>query len=143
MQFIFIIAFLLGGLVGLIWCLIIIWRSIESEDWEQVDCVILLSRFENHSGDFPSYRVVIEYKYSVGGVTYMGNRVRWVRDFMSKRAAHDVQTKYSMGTNAQVSIDPNDPIRSVLIPGIPPVIYFDVLICGLLVAVSLGIIISR
>jgi len=142
-QLIFAIAFLLGGLAGLIWCFILIWRSIDSEDWEQVDCLILLSRVENRSADSSSYVVVVEYKYSVGGVTYVGNRVRWLRFFISKRAAHDVCRKYSMGTNAKVSIDPNDPSRSVLIPDIPPAVYFFLLAFGSLVALSLGTILSK
>jgi len=48
-----------------------------------------------------------------------------------------------MGTNAKVSIDPKDPSQSVLIPGIPLAIYVEVLMSGLLAAVSLGVIISR
>jgi hypothetical protein len=109
-------SFAAGGLAGFIWCLVMISRCIDSEGWPRVDCDILESQVQ-FSGK-GRYWPKIKYKYSVNGLPYEGNAVRFGGPPTWKPTAEKICRKYSTGATARVSIDPEMPERSVLIPGI-------------------------
>ena len=117
----------IGGLIGLIWCLRIISRSIDSEGWKRVDCQIINSFIEEIKGDNLEYRAVIKYMYSVDGLPYEGNTVRFGRSSVLKSTASNICKKYPKGGSARVSVDPENPKQSVLIPGISPSIYLSII----------------
>ncbi len=115
--------FAIIGLLGIIWCLVIISRSIDSERWPRIDCTILDSGVQQVVGEFQEYRAIIRYSYTVNGVAYEGNTVRLGRSSIWKSAADTLAKRYPKGSVARLSIDPNNPQRSVLVPGVSPSIY--------------------
>jgi hypothetical protein len=129
--------FAIGGLAGLIWSIVIIFRSIDSESWKWVDCHITESTIKVISGEGTEYRAIVKYQYSVDGIPYEGDTVRFGRSSAWKSTAEKICKKYPKGVTARVSYNPENPQSSVLIPGISPSIYVIVFlsICFLILGI--------
>jgi hypothetical protein len=132
-----------GGFSGLIWCLIVLSRSIDSENWIRVDCQITESTVEEIIGEGTEYRAVVQYRYSIDGRSYKGDTVRFGRQTSGKTYAYTICKKYPKGSMKRVSIDAENPQNSVLIPGISPSIYWTVIISIIFLAVGIGTIIAE
>jgi len=115
--------FAIGGLAGIVWCLVMISRSIDSESWQRVDCEILESHIQVIEGEGTEFRAIVKYKYSVNGLPYEGETVRFGKSSIIKSTAETICNRYHKGVVARVSVDPDKPERSVLIPGISPSVY--------------------
>ena len=117
---------ILGGVVvalislgGIIACITIMSRAINSEEWNRVDCEIIESSIQFLNAIPPGrYYPIVKYRYTVDGVMYEGRKVRFGGSATSKFAATDICRRYQSGRVAKVSVDPKNPEKSVLLPGL-------------------------
>jgi len=136
LQFILLIFVSLASSAGLLWSLVNLWRAIRSQDWDQIDCVITESRVEirplRHN---TRYIPIIKYKYSVIGLPYEGNNLKYGGTWSFKSTSYAYCDKYPTGKTVKVSVDPRNPKRSVLEPGASLRSYFSVII-----AIAFGVV---
>jgi len=135
--------FALVGLGGIVVCVVSISRAIDSEQWMHVNGEILDSRVEYRGGKTPTYEPVINYKYTVEGVTYEGSRVRFGGTSGSKSAATEISNKFHGGRIVTVSVDPNDHSKSVLQPGLFYKIFFPLVIFMILFGIGLSLVVTK
>jgi hypothetical protein len=103
-------------------------RSIDSEGWQRVDCEILESHIQVIEGEGKEFRAIVKYKYSVNGLPYEGETVRFGGSSIIKSTAERICSRYHKGVIARVSVDPDKPDRSVLTPGISPSVYVSLIL---------------
>ena len=114
-------AFTVGGGAGLSY---FIWSAIEgwtAMRWPTALGEVTSSVVERVPGGKlgPNYEPRLSYWYSVGGVRYTGDRVRFGDNVVSFEAtARHRLAPYQTGTSIQVHYDPENPSRSVLSPGV-------------------------
>ena len=100
-----------------------------SLDWPRVAAVITQSEVEEMRGvtptdarptrrPGPAFRAVVAYEYSFEGTDYSGGRLE-LRGTIEETAAavERALEPFPIGAETVVSVDPEDPDRSVLIPG--------------------------
>ena len=92
-----------------------------SRSWPQVSGVVVetgcvLSGFDD-SGD-PLYDGKVIYRYVVAGREYRGNSIEALPELMGKEQAGRIAELYPPGKDVAVYYDPEDPRRSVLVPGL-------------------------
>jgi Protein of unknown function (DUF3592) len=126
---------IMSGFLGLIWCFVLISRAIDSQDWKRVDCEIIESRISQR-GIGKNIPIVI-YKYMVDGLTYEGKTIRFGGMSGFKSTANEFCKKYTKGKIVKVSLDPNNPKRSVLEPGLFANIYVIVSLCAIILVLGL------
>ena len=119
----------LGALIGLIWAIISLWRALDSEEWDRVDCEIVESRVDIRRGRTTSYVPIITYKYAVNGLHYEGKKIKYGGMWSFKSTADDYCKKYSSGRIVKVNVDPNDPNKCVLERGASSYNYFIICFC--------------
>jgi hypothetical protein len=62
----------------------------------------------------------LTYEYEVGGHSYRSTSIRYLMPaFYHAEGARQIQAAYPKGAQVQAAIDPENPARSVLEPGIP------------------------
>lgn len=114
-----------GIVVGLAF---LMWRGYldrkASPEWPTVTGRILDSKVvaQNESNDGASFtrewRIDLNYRYTVGGQTYQGQRIRAILPrFGTEAEALAVQQRFPVGAEVPVHYDPAKPKSSVLIPG--------------------------
>src|ERR1017187_4244994 len=91
--------------------------SYESSTWSRVRGVVLdgRDRWSSSPRSSKSYWPTIDYRYSVGGTTFEGDRVSF-RSSYSRSEAEAAVARYSAGSAVTVWYRPGDPRRSVLEP---------------------------
>ncbi len=84
--------------------------------WEEVDCEVLESFVETHSGsDSTTYSVEVRYRYQWEGVDYEGDRYHFIGGASSGRdAKQETVDRLPPGEIARCWIDPDEPSESVL-----------------------------
>jgi hypothetical protein len=107
--------FVIGGLFVTLWGLLIILKAHKSNQWPSVDGVVEESKPSSEERDLLPY---IQFKYSVGEVTYR-RTMEFSGDITPTEefAASYVQ-KYPVGTNVQVYYNPANPGVATLEPGL-------------------------
>lgn len=102
---------LLGGLVL---------RGYRSIHWPMASGTIIVSRIHVESvSDSPSFRPEVEYRFSVMGKEYVGNRIHaltWLHT--SHEATAKVLSDYPVGKVVIIRHHPSQPDDSVLEPGL-------------------------
>ena len=108
----------LFGALGLLGAWARVSQGRASQDWPQVDAVVVTSRIHtNGSGRFAP---LVTYKYEVEGQQYTNDQIQHgltdrTRD---KREVERVLAKYPQGARVQAHYHPRRPHRSVLVPGV-------------------------
>ncbi len=103
-----------------------IWETAASYSWPTV-----MARIEavevNRSSSAPwaearatkiQYYTHVKYVYQVGTEIYTGTRIHAIKSSSLMSRAHEMKRQFSEGATVPVYYDPNDPSRSVLIPGL-------------------------
>jgi hypothetical protein len=71
----------------------------------------------------------VQYEYQLGGRTYHSTSIRFLMPvFANQDDARAVQSAYPQDAQTKAAYDPRDPARSVLEPGVPPNMWWRVLI---------------
>jgi hypothetical protein len=91
-----------------------------------------------------TFRAKVDYRFTVGAVSFLGHRVTF-GDFGSSDRSHpdDIAAKYPPGSSVVIHYDPDDPEESVIDPGIKLHTWFEpgagliFLLSGLLMAIFL------
>lgn len=104
-------------------------RAFEARAWptvlgtvERIEVVAASPVDEALSAPGQRYRIVSEYRYLVGGSEFRGTTVSWYDwVYPSERAARRFLAEHQLrqGARAEVSYDPGDPSRSLLVRAIP------------------------
>ena len=92
--------------------------SHESAEWPRVLGVVVETRavWSSSPRSGRSYWPLVHYRYSVGGTTYVGDRVSF-RAKYGRADAEDAVARYPAGSVVSISYSPSVPQRSVLEPG--------------------------
>lgn len=96
----------------------------ESDSWPKVQGVITKSEIKNVLVGRTQFKPLVEYTYTVNGSDYSSN---WInignlfKDRKGKNEAIEIVNKFSSNSNVSIYYDSNNPIRSVLIPGLLPI----------------------
>ncbi len=107
---------LIGSIVFVFLAVIPVWQIIRAQSWEAVDCTILTSEVESHSGsDSDTYSIAITYAFELGGQEFTGDRYNFSNGSSSgyngKAAVVD---RYPPGSQTLCFVDPNTPSSSVI-----------------------------
>jgi hypothetical protein len=93
-------------------------KSQESSNWTAVDGTIISSQIDLCGKYKTSYFGMINYKYIVNGMGYIGSRISFGQSCGSKNDADHALTSYPVGSSIKVYFDPRLPTDAVLLPGI-------------------------
>lgn len=119
--------FALIGLATLAWHRVAVARARASAAWLPVQARILSSRVrkETTSPSDPDdivrityYYPEVTYEYDVAGVTYTSNKILFLRVNYSRADAEATAARYPAGGQATAWVDPRNPRRAVLEPGL-------------------------
>ncbi len=93
------------------------WRN---RTWPKVDATITESRVEEDGLDPVSYKLCVEYRYTVNGQSFRGHQIYdgWVASYSWKWVAEMAQEKYTKGLSVDVYYSPSNPATAVLKPGL-------------------------
>jgi uncharacterized protein (TIGR03382 family) len=143
-------AFVVLGLVGLVWSLAIVARALQSASWVPTTGVITRSEVRTHragpgpNGSSESYSPAIAYQYSVGGMPRASDRIKFGMGSSSSRSyAESWVRRYPSGAAVTVYHDPDDPARAVLVPGLSAVALIPVGITATFSVVGLVLVLRR
>lgn len=97
-------------------------RSVQSERWPRVAGRIIGSEVDRDGSDVaPKYIPAVEFRYSVGDVTYTSHRIRFLMaPIYQREVATHIQNGYVQGREVSIAYNPESPAESVLEPGLPP-----------------------
>jgi hypothetical protein len=108
-------ALTVAGIVAFSWELSLALATLK---WPTVEGRVLRSFAKDTGGESPSWEVVIEYEYVVGGLPYRSRKLRYgLNRLMMKDWAQAVAAKRRPGDSVSVWYDPAKPSRAVLRPG--------------------------
>ena len=123
---IFILFFLLSGVVSLCLGVVFVIQGNANMSWQHAQGTIIESKWDSYIASPRQresqrrYRAVIQYEYIISGNTFSGNRLSTVNIALrTKEEAIALCEKYEVGTDVTVYYDPNRPEKSVLIRGTP------------------------
>lgn len=86
--------------------------------WPTASGIISRSEVVASRGTYTSWRVELEYDFSVNGRTYFGKLISFkAKVFSNPKAAQRFIGNYPIGKQVNVHYLPNDPRHSVLVPG--------------------------
>ncbi len=87
----------------------------KSRDWRRVKAEITASGIDRESG---TYYPKIIYRYAINGREYINDTYTFIgTGEMLKRNVISVALQNPVGKQIDVFVDPNDPSRSVIVPG--------------------------
>lgn len=131
------------GAVGIglgIWGWGVLTNARVSEGWPTVEGRVVRSEVD-HSTDAEggdSYTPEIEYEYTVDGLEYENNRVRFGENsYSSRRRAEEETGRYPVGRRVEVYYEPGDPDNSVLEPGATLGSYLGVVMGAMFLGIGL------
>src|SRR3954468_20444042 len=112
-------AFLLLSVFAAWACLRNINLALASSNWEKTSGKIVRSDLQDLSiGRKASFKAVIEYTYTVGGVIHRGTRIRFADTTGSAaEAQREIINQYPVNTTVDVYYDPHNPGEAVLETG--------------------------
>ena len=126
LLFIFILFFLLSGVVLLCLGVVFVIQGNANMSWQHVQGTIIESKWDSHIASPRQresqrrYRAIIQYEYIISGKIFSGNRLSTVNIALrTKEEAIALCEKYEVGSDVTVYYDPNRPEKSVLIRGTP------------------------
>jgi hypothetical protein len=96
-------------------------RMLASARWPSVDGVITASKVETFASDSGARRYIptVAYTYAFDGRVLEGREIRIGGFITTEDVAEKVTGEYRAGANVKVYVDPADPSRAVLQPGLP------------------------
>ena len=113
--------FLLIGIGLTYWGWNILQNARASESWPTADGIVTRSQV-SHSTDAEggdSYQPQVTYTYSAINSTYENNTIKFGENsYSSRKKADGIAASYPVGKNVTVYYDPQQPIKSVLEPGV-------------------------
>jgi hypothetical protein len=133
---VFLLGYSLSSSIGLIWSLKNLWRAIQSQYWNRVDCEIIESRVTLFP--YTWFYPIISYKYTIDGLHYKGKKIKYGGLQRSYFKANAYCEQYVKGEIYQVSVDPNNFKRSVLEPGASLQIYLAIIFWIVIGAIGFG-----
>lgn len=91
-----------------------------ARSWPVVDGIVLSSEILQGRGRARQRvrRVRVEYRYEIAGATYIGTRIRFGKRMSTRGGLTALRARYADGQRVDVHVDPDDPDRAVLQPGI-------------------------
>jgi hypothetical protein len=90
----------------------------QSSDWPSTDGTILSSRVTSVSEKGHSrYTPRVDYSFTVSGKEFESNRITFRTLSASREDALHIANRFLKGETVQVYYNPNDPSKSVLMPG--------------------------
>ena len=103
-------------------------KSLNSNDWQEVSCVIDSSRVKSHhSSGGTSYSVDIRFSYSVQGSNYQSDTYNFEPGSSGDRSSKaEIVARYPLGSKHSCWVNPDDPSQAVLSRKIPRGIYFTI-----------------
>lgn len=141
---IFCAFFLLIGATAIAWGLRYLGRARAARSWSLTDGRIMQSRVESYVDQSDSdstlmYQAVVEYRYTVSGSNYEGNRVRFGGGGASsvEESAAKVVREFHRGLTVPVYYDPQNPAKSVL-DRKPSLWIYAPIIVGLIIVLLAG-----
>ncbi len=120
---VFFSIFLIAGIQVFFWLsLAPTLRSLAARNWPQAPCTIVSSRVIEHPGDDGStYEISIQYEYEFEGRAYTSSRYSFFDIASSGRSGKErVVARYPPGSRTTCYVDPQNPERAVLDPGLRP-----------------------
>lgn len=112
--------FAIAGVAGVVECVVDLVRGHQSRNWLIVPAEIMTSTVTYRPGGRGGGRFVpvVEYRYSVDGVSYVGQRLQFARLGTIARAdAERVAGEFHPASTVLVRVSPSDPRASVIQPG--------------------------
>ncbi len=103
-------------------------KSLSSNNWPEVSCVIDSSEVESHSSsDGTTYSVEISFTYSAQGAIYQSDTYNFDSSSSSGRSGKaEVVARYPIGSEQTCWINPEDLSEAVLSRDIPGIVYFTI-----------------
>jgi uncharacterized protein DUF3592 len=132
-----------AGIVGVIECTIDLVRGRQSGQWPTVPAEIIESTVTYRPGGRGGGRFipVVEYRYLVDGVAYLGKRVQFTRLGTIARAdAERLAGEYHPQTSVLVRVSPSNPRVSVIQPGQHGRSWLYLLLFGVFAVFGIGLI---
>jgi hypothetical protein len=134
---------LVGGGCGA-YCAYYIWSAIEAWaaiGWPSVAGEITASAITSTPARLGSYyEPTVAYVYAVFGVTHTGTRLRFGdNQYNFESSAKKRLAPYAVGTSVQVRYHPDDPTRSVLVPGVELLTYYSIFASAAIFILAAGV----
>ena len=127
---------LVFGILQLAIALFFASTALHATTWSTIDGSIVQAAVSVSSGGRTSHRPTVVYSYQVGSAKYENDNI-WVVDFSTTLAdARKLVDAYPRGMGVRVYVDPENPERSILRPGLSWYSYFSVALSSLAVAVG-------
>lgn len=106
-------------------------RSFLSRSWPKAEGRVLSSQKVPTSNRSVSFRLVVQYSYSVAGLPYTSQRRSFADTALIGRSwtwTKEVQQKYSVGNTIDVYYNPSSPADCILTRQLPWTLYFGLAI---------------
>ncbi|SHH70245.1 DUF3592 domain-containing protein [Massilia sp. CF038] len=118
------------GSVAMLLCLREMMLAVRSKRWQQVEGVFREVDLEPDDGDQGRYHATVTYAYRINGQEFCASRLRFgsVSSFGEKADAQLHLEHLRIGHPCTVYVDPAQPARAVLLPGltggsfVPPIV---------------------
>jgi len=131
-----------AGIVGVVECVVDLVRGRQSQNWPTVPAEILGSNVSYRPGGRGGGRFVpvVEYRYSVNGVSHVGRRVQFTRlEAISRADAERVTAEFHPETSVLVRVSPSNPRLSVIQPGQHGRSWLYLLLFGVFAVLGIGL----
>jgi len=116
-------------------------KSLDSNEWLQVSCVIDSSEVGSHrDSDGTSYSVDICFSYSARGISYQSDSYDFAAVSSSGRSAKAaIVARYPVGSQQDCWVNPQDPSQAVLSRDIPRSVYFVIPFCSVFMIIGISV----
>lgn len=115
-------------------------KSLQSQDWPQVNCVITTSEvITNHSSDGNTYKVNIQFSYQYDGQHYNGGSYDF-SDISSsgRKSKSQIVRQYPVDSQALCYVNPAQPSQAVITNTIPKIAYFTIPFSSIFILIGAG-----
>ena len=140
MSYIWIVNICAGiGIIFIVHFISLFILSKGTTNWKITEGEIISSKMQEMLDEGAMYRAIIQYKYTIEEKEYFSNRIFYGNN-IGKNLPFSVKTlvnKYVKEGKVLVYYNPNNPKRSVLETGVHSVIYRELLVGILFVALSI------
>jgi len=128
----YFIAFLFLTVFGIVLAgfgIVLFQQTASAEKWPTTDGIIFHSTVDSYrEHDSTMHKPLVQYKYTVNGVNYSSNRVRFgVISTSDGGYANEVVNRYPVGKTVKVYYNPDNPSEALLEPGITWIEYLPIL----------------
>jgi hypothetical protein len=134
---------IIGGIAGVIECATDLVRGRQSRKWPSVPAEIIESTVSYRSAGRGGGRFVpvVEYRYVVDGVPYVGKRVQFTRlETIARADAERMTEEFHPETSVLVRVSPSNPRISVIQPGQQGRSWLYLLLFGTFAVLGIGLV---